>query len=406
MSHVLRTSDLARTLAGLDSNADYASGSATTSCSPKPRFRSASDLIRTFPHLREPVLQGLLRQGESMNLIAPAKRYKTFFAIDLGLSVATGRSFLDTFDVPNPGPVLYIDNELHPETMADRLPKVVAARGINIATLEETLFIESLRGRLVDIHQMNSYFQDIEPGRFKLIILDALYRFFPNGVSENDNASIAQVYNTIDRYAERLGSSFVLVHHASKGSQVNKDIVDVGAGGGSQSRAADLHLVLRPHVEPDAVVIEAANRSWPPVSPRCLRWQFPVWNIDTMLDPTQLKPDGSRRSRAGAGRPQASPKPRTKTMSPEEFVAAFVTDRPQVKEAVILAAVDSELSRRAAIDLIAVALEKQLIFVWSGKGANKKQRFATIPAPKTSKTSSKTSKARANSKKPKKTGSK
>jgi RecA-family ATPase len=66
-------------------------------------------------------------------------------------------------------------------------------------------------------------------------------------VSENDNASMAAVYNAIDRYADRLGCCFVAIHHASKGSQAEKSVTDVGAGAGSMSRAADTHLILRPH---------------------------------------------------------------------------------------------------------------------------------------------------------------
>lgn len=382
MTDELRAGDVARTLATADLGIE---DRGLAFAAPTPQYRSAGELRRKFPHLRKPVLVGLLREGESMNMIAPAKKNKTFLAIDLSLSVVSGRPFLDTFNVPNPGRVLYIDNELHPETMSDRLPKVVEARRLDFSIVEDALFVESLRGRLVDIHEMGSYFSAIEPGRFKLIILDALYRFFPNGVSENDNASMAQVYNAIDRYADRLGSSFVMVHHASKGSQTNKDIVDVGAGGGSQSRATDLHLVLRPHLEPDAVVVEAANRSWAPVSPLCMRWQYPVWNIDTTLDPTQLKPERSRTSRRKDAT-QKAPASKPPPMTNQEFVTAFVKREPQVKEAIILAATRSGMPRRTALDLLTVAREAGLIHAWRKGGANTKEKFATVPSPRSKKT--------------------
>ncbi len=75
-----------------------------------------------------------------------------------------------------------------------------------------------------------------------------------------------------------MKTSFICIHHASKGNQSDKATTDVGAGAGAQSRAVDTHLVLRPHEEDDAIVLDAAVRSWPPVQSRALRWTFPVWN--------------------------------------------------------------------------------------------------------------------------------
>ncbi len=44
-------------------------------------------------------------------------------------------------------------------------------------------------------------------------------------------------------------------------SQAGKAITDVGAGAGSQSRATDTHLILRPHEEKNCAVLDAAVRS-------------------------------------------------------------------------------------------------------------------------------------------------
>ena len=49
-------------------------------------------------------------------------------------------------------------------------------------------------------------------------MLDAFYRALPADTDENDNGAMAGVYNMIDRYAEMLGSAFVLIHHISKGN--------------------------------------------------------------------------------------------------------------------------------------------------------------------------------------------
>ncbi len=255
---------------------------------PKPAFKSADLLITEHTALREPIIDGMLRAGETAGIIAPPKRGKSWLTCDIAQSVATGTPWLGKFRV-NQGPVLVIDNELHPESIGHRLALVAANRFVDPVDFKDQLFVESLRGRLVDIHTMEGYFDQLEPGFFRLIILDALYRFLPAGISENDNAGMAQVFNALDRYAERLGCAFLFVHHTSKGDQSGKSVTDVGSGAGSQSRAVDAHLVLREHQEPDCIVLDGAVRSWKPLEPTVLRWRFPVWDVAADLDPAALK---------------------------------------------------------------------------------------------------------------------
>jgi RecA-family ATPase len=75
---------------------------------------SVRNLMLAHPHQRKPVVNGLLRFGETMNIIAVPKRGKTWFNYGLALSVATGCRWLDTFDCTR-GRVLIIDGELYPE---------------------------------------------------------------------------------------------------------------------------------------------------------------------------------------------------------------------------------------------------------------------------------------------------
>jgi hypothetical protein len=162
-----------------------------------------------------------------------------------------------------------------------------------------------------------------------VIILDAMYRFMPREMDENDNGTMANVYNAIDRYADLLGCCFVLIHHTSKGNQSGKAITDVGAGAGSQSRATDTHLVLRPHEEEDVVVLEAAVRSWPPVMPRCLRWAFPVWLPADDLDPTLLRSEQPKRTRQVEKQPE---------WDAERFTSTFVQAEPKLADALLVEA--------------------------------------------------------------------
>jgi hypothetical protein len=233
------------------------------------------------------VVNGLLWQGEVCNLIAKSKVGKSWTGYSLGLSVVTGSEWLLHFRCTK-GRVLLIDDELHVEDIAHRIPSVAEAMCLQPADYRDQFDVLPLRGDLRSIHELGSLFTDTGRGKYALVIIDALYRMLPD-MSENDNAAMAGVYNAVDRYAAMTDAAFVLIHHASKGSQSDKDVTDVGAGAGSQSRAADTHLILRPHEEESCVVLDAAVRSWPPVKPLALRWEFPVWVPDCTLDPSELK---------------------------------------------------------------------------------------------------------------------
>ena len=106
---------------------------------------------------------------------------------------------------PERGCVLIIDNELHSETSAHRIPKVAAARNIDLWEVQSRLFVRSPRP-VAGHFSLGEYFRSLEPGRFQLVILDAMYRFMPADNNENDNGSMARVFNTLDRYADGLAA--------------------------------------------------------------------------------------------------------------------------------------------------------------------------------------------------------
>jgi len=341
---------------------------------PLPTYRSARDLLLEFSRLKQPVIEGLLRQGETMNVISAPKLGKSWLATELALAVATGRNWLDTFQTVR-GDVLLIDNELHAETSAARIPKVAEARGLPLDDYGDRVFVENMRGQLRSIPELTSYFSAIKAGRFSLIILDALYRLLPAEASENDNAAMAAIYNRLDQIAARLACGIVCIHHSSKGLQSGKAITDVGAGAGSQARATDTHLILRPHQESDAVVLEAAVRSWPPVEPMCLRWNFPVWMPDESLDPADLRLDWPRRRRKKKEKESAPPEPE---WTLERFVELFITAEPQEGKAIIKLAGEEGVSKRKAKDLLKEAEQGGMIHRWKF-GSTKPVGFATKP---------------------------
>lgn len=264
---------------------------------------SAGELDRNHPNLREPVIDGVLRRGEVMNLIAAPKMGKSMLALGLAYSLITGAKWLGKFQC-TPGRVLVVDNELHPETIAYRVRKVGSALNVPPTHWHQFIHYRPMRGDLRDIDQFSEIVKTITPGFYALIIMDAFYKFYPKHTDENDNAEMARILGTIDRYAADIESAFVLVHHTSKGSQAGKSITDVGAGAGSLPRAVDAHMVMREHEEPNTAVVDATVRTFAQPEPFAIHMSFPVWTLAQDVDATALK--GKKEESQSTSRAQAS----------------------------------------------------------------------------------------------------
>jgi hypothetical protein len=247
-----------------------------------------SELIKLYPHLNDPIIDRLLRRGETMNIVAPSKAGKSWLSNHCGLCFASGQLFLGEFKC-TPGRVLLLDNELHRNTIGFRNKKVAEAMGLDLERCLPLIEVKSLRGERMDLVRIAQWLEQFKPGDYSVIILDAWYRALPAGVSENENEQVMQLYNIIDYVTNRLDCGWINVHHSTKGLQGDKRVTDVGSGASAQARAADTHLVLREHEDKEAAVLGVALRSFPPVEPIALRFEFPLWVPDDSLDPEKLK---------------------------------------------------------------------------------------------------------------------
>ena len=233
-------------------------------------------LIESNPDMRPVVIEGVLRRGETCNVIASAKVGKSHLAGNLAWCIATGTPWL-SHEVQQ-GAVLIIDNELHTETLAQRYYRIATSMMVDYRDYADAIQTISLRGQNIDIHQIENRLASIEPGTYSLVVIDALYRTLPDGTSENDNAQMMAIYNKLDQYATQWDCAIAVVHHASKGQQGDKSVTDTGSGAGSISRAADTHIVIRQHEDPELSVLECVTRSFKSPEPVSIRFDWPLWS--------------------------------------------------------------------------------------------------------------------------------
>ena len=137
-----------------------------------------ADLITGNPNLAEPIIDGILRRGETANIIAPSKTGKSWLVYNIALSMATGWPLFDHFETKC-GRVLLIDNELREPTLAKRIPQVADALGIRLKDYDGYFDVLALRGKCVDLYDLLKLLERKSLKQYDVILADAWYRFLP-----------------------------------------------------------------------------------------------------------------------------------------------------------------------------------------------------------------------------------
>src|SRR4030095_15840395 len=231
----------------------------------------------------------VLHRGAKMVAGGASKTYKTLFLIDLGISVATGSHSLGKFPTKR-GRVLYINLEIQPAFFAKRIKAICDERQIKIDS--GYLKVWNLRGFAADLAKLlPRLLRKIGRDEFVLIIIDPVYKLL-GARDENKAGDIASLLNEIEYLAVETGAAVAFGAHYSKGNQASKESIDRIGGSGVFARDPDSILNFTEHKAADCFTVEATLRNHPPIEPFVVRWQFPLFSVDSTLDPEQLKKAG------------------------------------------------------------------------------------------------------------------
>jgi hypothetical protein len=229
---------------------------------------SASEYLRRPPPSITPIFPGLIDRGDKIFVVGQSKSYKSFFALQMSLCLASGRPFLN-WKSSRPLKVLMIQFELKEAKYHGRVQYVANTLGIKPEDISDRLKILNLRGKpfLLDNLQVDDY---------DLIVFDPWYKLLDRkGLDESRAADMAVILGKIDEITER-GPAILIVHHGTKGRIGDKQAIDRASGSGLLGRDADSHFTLTPHRDhsgewlvletilryyrsPDAVTIEFRN---------------------------------------------------------------------------------------------------------------------------------------------------
>ena len=191
----------------------------------------------------EPVewlIQDVLPRRGFSALFGPPGSFKSFVALDIAHSIATGTPWMGK-EVSTPGAVLYICGEGHGGIGA----RIRACRlhhktepGAKVYVIRHQL---NLRSSKEDIQQLQLAISNLvqrEQVRFELVQVDTLARAFGGG-NENDSSDMGAFIASLSKIQRLLDCALQIVHH------VGKDITKGLRGHSSLLGALDTELELQ-----------------------------------------------------------------------------------------------------------------------------------------------------------------
>jgi hypothetical protein len=144
---------------------------------------------------------------------------KSFLALDLAVSVASGTACLRQFPVRRSGPVLLFPAEDSLPVVRQRLEGIAAAAQVPFASLPvQVITAPSLRLDLATDRERLAH--TVQQQRPVLLILDPLIRL--HRVDENDATQIAALLSYLRELQRKFQLAVMLVHHARKDSQSSR----------------------------------------------------------------------------------------------------------------------------------------------------------------------------------------
>lgn len=182
---------------------------------------SVQSLIDTeLPEVPAWIAPGVLPKRGILLFGGNAKIGKSFFAMEIGRSLVTGRNPFDCpfLSCPEKANVLLLDGELGKWTLKDRMSKTFASEPDKEAMSKRFFQISQPRGVRIDSSgHVDLIVRWIRECGANVLIIDPISKF--HSYDENSNTEIARLFGKLEDIQDRcsdLDLSIILAHHTAK----------------------------------------------------------------------------------------------------------------------------------------------------------------------------------------------
>ncbi len=192
------------------------------------------------------LVEGLWPEDALGFIAAPPKKGKTWIALALGISVATGVPYLGRFRIPAPRTVLYVALEGHRAALRSRVGAITHGLGLNPDSdaLDRLRWSYKPRGiNIADPEWANALRRAAEQIDAKLIIIDVLRA--AARMKENPSEEFLMLRHNLLPVMHD-GRSIALLHHFGKLTEITKERSpgERMSGSGAMYGAMDIGLFI------------------------------------------------------------------------------------------------------------------------------------------------------------------
>lgn len=180
---------------------------------------------------------------EGVGIVGGApKCCKSWLALDLAMSVASGTKALGTYAVPRAGPVLLFAAEDPPATVRSRLLGLAEQRGLELERLPIHVIL-SASLRLDTPGDQARLLETVSRYRPRLLVLDPFVRL--HRIDENSALEVSGVLAYLRDLQRQHRVAVLVVHHARKASAGAEQAGQTLRGSGDFHAWGDSNLYLR-----------------------------------------------------------------------------------------------------------------------------------------------------------------
>jgi len=180
------------------------------------------------------------------------KTYKSFLALDMAVSVASGTPFLRRFPVHQTGPVLFFPAEDSLAIVVRRLQGICAAAGVCFKSLAVEVITAPVLRLDTDVDR-SRLMKTVESIRPILLILDPMIRL--HRIQESDSMQISELLSHLRVMQREFHMAIALVHHFRKDSNRSRPGQAL-RGSGDLHAWGDSNLYLRRHHSQSILTVE------------------------------------------------------------------------------------------------------------------------------------------------------
>ncbi|HWQ25034.1 MAG TPA: AAA family ATPase [Gaiellaceae bacterium] len=228
------------------------------------------------------LVDGLIADKALTAIVGRWKTTKSYGMLDIAISIATGRPAFGRFAIPEPGPVVFVNEESGEAALWRRLDALCRGRAIRVDELRGRLWVAANKGVKLDAKDWQT--KIIEEGRLRprLFIFDPLARMKAPGRNESAQNEISFAIEFMRRLRDETGAGVAFVHHTGHQGEHMRGSSDLES-------AWESRLSWKRDGQAAEVTIEAEHREAEPSAPFSYRISWDALTRSMRFEPVEAE---------------------------------------------------------------------------------------------------------------------